>query len=106
MAKTMRSGDQGVIFKVRVTADGGIVNLSAYTFTTKEFVFKAPSGATFSRPAVFSGTGADGLLQYVCTAADFVEPGNWSVQAHLVASAPSALVWRSSLDTFEVQSNL
>jgi hypothetical protein len=105
----MRAGDQGVMFQVKVTADGGLVALSNYTFTTKDLVFRSPGGTVLTKAATLIGSptpGANGILQYVSLAADFTEIGNWSVQAHLVASAPSALEWHSSLDTFEVQANL
>lgn len=96
--KRIRKGDVGVAFDIKVTASGGRTPLN--TVTTKELVFRAPSGSSITRPAAFITDGKDGGLRYVSVAGDFNETGKWLVQAHVIY--PTGEDLRSSTEEFQV----
>jgi hypothetical protein len=97
--KEMRAGDAGTIMETTIHNDkGGIVAINLATLL--EMTFIDPNGAKFTKTAAFSTDGKDGRLKYVSMAADFMVPGKWGMQAHVVM--PSA-DFHSSMDQFLVQ---
>jgi hypothetical protein len=81
----MQATDEGTLIEITVVdGDGVAVDISAAN--TKEFIFKrVGTTSPFTKTAVFDGTGGtNGILQYTTTATDFLLPGDYEVQAHVV----------------------
>ena len=87
----MQASDAGTVISITVM-DGSDppVAQDISTTTTKEFIFRrVGSSTTFTRTAVFDGTGGtNGVLQYTSLAGDFAVPGVYEMQAHIISAAP------------------
>jgi len=89
-------GDVGTRFIVTI-------NIPIDSATTKEFIFKPPLAAAFTRPGSLLGDGTDGVMYYDTTSADLLEPGPWRLQAHIVTPSGE---WHTEVGLFTVLRNL
>lgn len=76
--------DYGWVGRLRLTQACLPVDISAYT--TRQLIFKSPSGAPVTKTAVFDTDGADGVLKYVVEAGLINEVGDWQVAARISKS--------------------
>ncbi len=110
MASEIHVGDIGTVFEVTLKDEGNspeIVDIS--TATTKELLFKAPSGTTLTKTAAFTTDGTDGKLEYTTTSAtDLMMEGNWQIQAHIIlgSASPKDAEWHSDIGSFRCHPNL
>lgn len=80
-ANEIHKGDIGTQFKVTVKNQAGtVVDLSG--MTTKQILFKKPSGTILTKTASFLTDGSDGILVYVTVEGDISEAGEWFLQAY------------------------
>ena len=93
----IHAGDYGFIGRLTIEQDGVAQNIS--TYTTRQFILQAPSGAIKTVDAVFDIDGADGVLKYTFLAGDIDEAGPWGVQARI---AKSGVELTSSTLNFQV----
>ena len=78
-------GDIGTIVRMTIKELGSVVDLSSAT--TKQLVFKKPSGTTVTKTAAFLTDGTDGIIEYTTQSGDIDVAGNWKVQANLVLTS-------------------
>lgn len=72
-------GDYGSVGRLTVTEDGAAVDISS--FTTLQFIFRAPDGEQTTKTAAFDATGTNGVLAYTIESDLFDEAGAWAVRA-------------------------
>jgi hypothetical protein len=82
MAADIHSGDIGVVFKLTVHDQDGLI-LSLIGATVMQIIFKAPDGALKTMTAVFSTDGSDGNMQYATLGGDLHIDGNWKHQGYI-----------------------
>jgi hypothetical protein len=77
--------------------------LSILTATTKEITVKRPDGTSFTRSALFTTDGSDGLIYFLTIAGDISLAGTYYIQAYLELPG-----WQgnSDIQEFEAQDNL
>ena len=98
----IHQSDVGTEIRIQIVDhDGTAVDISAAT--TKQMVFKKPSGASLTVNAAFVTTGVDGLIKYIIQSGDFSEVGTWKVQSIVTVGA---FVWHSNFESFKVLRNL
>lgn len=97
----INAGDHGWVAKLRIVEDGGPVDLSS--FTTRQMIFRSPTGATVTKVASFDSNGQDGLLRYVVQSGDIAVPGLWHVQARVAKTGAEIT---SAALPFEVEERL
>lgn len=73
--------DYGWVGKLALKQDGAAVDISSYT--TRQFIFKSPSGVKTTKTATFDTDGTDGVLKYMVEAGLINEVGDWWVQARI-----------------------
>lgn len=73
--------DYGWVGKLALKQDGAAVDISSYT--TRQFIFKSPSGVKTTKTATFDTDGTDGVLKYTVEDGLINESGNWYVQARI-----------------------
>lgn len=73
--------DYGWIGKLRIVQDTVVQDIS--TYTTRQFIFRKPSGTVVTKTATFTTDGADGYLQYTMESGVVDEVGGWQVQARI-----------------------
>lgn len=78
--------DIGTVFRATIKEDDVAVDVSSAS-VTKQFIFQPPDGVSFTRNAVFTTDGTDGMIEYVSVDGDLGIGGNWRIQAYLVLSA-------------------
>lgn len=71
--------------------------------STKQMIFKKPSGNTVTVSADFYTDGTDGILSYVAASGLLDEVGTWKIQASIEALNG---LWYSSFKSFKVHRNL
>ena len=82
MIAEIHVGDVGTIFTITVyKEDGTICNLA--TASTKEIIFKPPTGASFAKAASFVTDGTDGKMR-VTMGNEFTVAGDWQGEAHVI----------------------
>lgn len=84
MWEDIHEDDYGWIAKLRIVQDGVVQDISSYT--TLQFIFKAPSGTITTKTATFDTDGIDGVLKYTVEDGVIGEVGNWRVQARIAKS--------------------
>ncbi len=78
--------------------------ISIAAATTKQFIFRKPSGTEVTVTATFISSGTGGGLTYVIDVTTFLdESGTWKVQA--VVSG-TGFVWKTMWGQFPVEDNL
>ncbi len=96
----------GATIEVTILEDGAAVDVS--TVTTKQLIFRKPSGTVVTKAAAFSSNGVDGKLKYV-TESGFLDERsgsqNWKVQGAVVFPG-SGYRGRSEVVEFAVKGNL
>ncbi len=96
-------GNVGTIFRATIKdQDNVIVNVSGAT--TKEIIFRSPTGVIKTFSAVFTNTGTDGKIQYKTVADDVDEVGTWEWNPRVVISAGNE--WYSDPLEFVVKDKL
>ncbi len=96
----------GATIEVTIEEDGVALNVS--TVSSKQLVFRKPSGTVVTKTASFSTTGADGKLKYVTEAGFLNEHSgaqNWKVQG-TVTFPGGGYSGRSEVVEFAVKGNL
>lgn len=99
-------GDIGTVIKVTVQdkdANCVLTALDVSTATTREFIFKKPSGDKLTVTATFTTDGTDGQIEYATVDGDLDEVGEWKIQVYIVLPGGS---WRSEIGSFKVSKNL
>lgn len=84
MWTNIHKDDYGWTGKLRIVQDAVAQNIS--TYTTRQFIFRKPSGTTVAKTATFVTDGADGVLQYTVESGLVDEVGTWQVQARISKS--------------------
>jgi len=100
-ANEIHEGDIGTLFKATFKDGTTVVDIS--TATTKQLIFKKPSGSELEKDASFYTDGTDGILTYTTVSGDLDEIGTWKVQGYVVLVSGS---WKSDIHTFKVYRNL
>ena len=98
--------DIGTVFRVTVfdtTSTGSTEVADISVATSKLFYFGGPSGATFTRSAVFTTDGSDGKIEYATVDGDLSGPGTWEIQAKVVTPVGT---WNTDVACFRVYENL
>ena len=103
LTKALQVGAYNVNIKLTVKEDGVVQNLS--TATTKEFIFRKPSGTVITKTALFVTDGSDGKLVYTTLSGEIDEIGVWELQANLIFPA-LGYKGRTAVTTFEVLPDL
>jgi hypothetical protein len=101
-ANEIHVDDLGTKFVVTVKDGATVINVSAAT--TKEIIFKKPSGTKLTTTASFETDGSDGVLIYTTTGTELDEAGTYKIQAHVVLSAGND--FHSDISTFKVYRNI
>lgn len=101
MWQGIHKDDYGWTGKIRVVQDAVAQNIS--TYTTRQFIFRKPSGAIATKTATFATDGADGVLQYAVESGLVDEVGGWQVQARI---SKSGVVLTSAPIYFSVSARL
>lgn len=83
----VRENDIGVVFRITITknSDGTVLDISSAT--TREIVFRRPSGVIVTKTAVVTNSGTDGKMEYVSEADFLNETGNWKLQGHVIVGS-------------------
>ena len=96
--------DVGTKFQAVIKDQNGtIVDVSSAT--TKELIFKAPSGEVKTFEAENVDDGTDGEIEYTTEAGDIDEPGDWMWQARIVIGGDDGDDggdWKSAIRRFNV----
>lgn len=99
MPAAVKTTDVGTKFRITVKDEEGVV-VDISSASTREIIFKAPSGALKTFSAVNVTDGIDGQLEYVTVlAADIDEAGDWQWQARVVIGSGD---WKSEVKRFNV----
>ena len=102
MSCEIRQNDIGTEIQVCLEDCGGnVLDISAAT--TKQIIFKKPSGSLLTKTASFLTNGSDGKLSYISQDGDFDEIGTWKIQASIKIDSK---IWKSSFKSFKVHRNL
>ena len=103
----IHKGDIGTKFILTLKDGGTAVNVATAS-STKNIIFKKPSGAVVTKGASFtSSSGADGKIKYTTVAGDLDEVGYWEIQAHVVVTGGSNPgTFNSEIEGFLVKKNL
>jgi len=96
-----RKEDIGTIFRATFKDGSDIVDISSAT--TKELIFKKPSGSVVYKAGTFYSSGTDGQLQYTTVSGDLDETGLWSLQGYVEISSNKH---KSDIYKFRVYDNL
>jgi hypothetical protein len=75
------ASDYGWTGKLRMVQDGAAVDISSYT--TRQFIFRSPSGTLKTKTAAFDTDGTDGVLKYVVESGVIDASGRWIVQVRI-----------------------
>lgn len=93
--------DIGTQFRLTLKDGSDIIDLSSTT--SKDIVFRKPSGTLVTKTASFLTDGTDGIIIYNTVAGDIDEVGTWQIQG-IVSFGTST--FHSSVDKFKVHKNL
>lgn len=101
-ANEIRLNDIGLDFIITIYSGGSIKDLS--TFTTKQLIFRKPSGTSVTKTADFITDGTDGQIRYLTLAGDLDETGIWKIQARISDGGVNDK--KTDMATFTVGENL
>lgn len=98
----LQKGVVGTWLEVEVL-ENCVAALNVSTATVKTITVKRPDNTSFSRAAIFSSDGTDGLIHLVTVAEDLTLEGTYYIQAYV--EMPT---WQGNTDIgeFEVKDNL
>lgn len=96
-------GDIGTIFKRTITDSTTGLAVDCSGATTKQMIFRKPSGTLLTKTASFTSTGVDGNIQYATIADDLDTVGEWNVEVYVVLTGGA---WHSDSTVFTVVKNL
>ena len=99
--QSLRQNDINSKIEVEVTEDDVVVDISGAT--TKELTVKRPDNTTFTRQALFSDTGVNGLIHFLTIAGDLNLEGTYYIQAYIVLPSWNG---HSTIGEFTVEENL
>ena len=99
----IHQSDIGTLIQIQIVdCDGAAVDISGAT--TKQMVFKKPSGATLTVNADFvNPPGTDGLIKYMILDGDFSEVGTYKIQGVVTVGG---YIWHSNFESFRVYRNI
>tara|TARA_Y100000310_G_scaffold318630_1_gene372953 strand:- start:433 stop:741 length:309 start_codon:yes stop_codon:yes gene_type:complete len=100
-ANEIHINDVGTKFLVTVTDGTSAVNISSAS--TKQLIFKKPSGTKLTKTAVFNTDGTDGKMYYNAIADDLDETGSYKLQGKVIISDGT---FYTDITTFKVYRNL
>lgn len=100
-ANEIHQNDIGTVFRCTIYDNTTLVDISGAT--TKQLIFKKPSGDKLTKSASFYTDGTDGILTYTTVSGDLDEIGTWKLQGYVVLASGS---WKSDIHTFTVHRNL
>lgn len=98
----VRKNDIGTDIKITIKDGNAVVDVSSVT--TKEIVFKKPSGTLVTKAASFDTDGTDGVIKYTTESGFLDEIGTWEIQGRVKFS--STQDWKTSLGNMRVHRNL
>jgi len=98
----IHKGDIGTIFLLTLRDGGTAVNVASAS-STKNIIFKKPSGEVITKGAAFNSDGSDGKIKYTTVLGDLNEVGYWEMQAEVVITAGT---FKSEVEGFLVKRNL
>lgn len=101
-ANEIHVDDLGTKFIVTVKDGDSVIDVSGAT--TKNIIFKKPSGTKVTAAASFETDGTNGVISYITTGTELDEAGTYKIQAHVVLSAGNE--FHSDISTFKVYRNL
>lgn len=101
MAAEIHIEDIGTQFIITINDGSVAVDLS--TASTKQIIFRKPSGSKITKNASFVNTGSDGKIKYTTLSGDLDEAGYWKIQVYLVIGSNS---WKTDMMIFRVYPNL
>ena len=101
-ANEIHRNDIGTVFKVTIQDSTTAVDIS--TATTKQMVFKKPSGSKLTKDANFLTDGTDGVITYTTVDGDLGEEGMWKLQGYIVLSGGNTFY--TDIHTFKIYRNL
>ena len=96
----VRVGDVGTVIRL-VVQDQDEAILDVSSASTKQIIFRKPSGATLTKVASFSTDGTDGRIQYATIAGDIDESGIWQMQGYVVTPTWTVRSWITSMNRFQ-----
>ena len=94
-------GDVGTLFIVTVMENDAVLDIRLAT--TKQIIFKSPSGVKKVKDAEFVTDGRDGKLQYETIENDLNKAEGWNIQVYLEFESGT---WHTDIATFHVYENL
>jgi len=100
-ATEVHLGDVGTQFQVTFKDGSTVVDISEAT--TKQLIFKKPSGNVLTKSGTFLTDGSDGILTYTTVSGDVNEIGRWQLQGYLVIAGK---IFSSDIVKFRVYRNL
>ena len=100
-ANEIHINDVGTKFLVTVTDGATAVNISSAS--TKQLIFKKPSGAKLIKATSFVTDGTNGEMQYSVAADDLDEAGTYKLQGKVIISDGT---FYTDIQTFKVHRNL
>lgn len=101
MSNEIHVNDIGTIFLV--TIKEATVAQDVSSATTKQLLFKNPSGTVLTKTAVFNTNGTDGKIKYTTVSGDLSIWGSWQLQAYIVLPTGE---WHTDVVNFEVYKNV
>lgn len=100
-ANEVHLNDIGVQFVVTLKDDDETIDISAAT--TKNFLFKKPSGDLLTKAGTLVTDGTDGKLSYTTASGDLNEVGTWKMQCNIIIGTYN---WHSDVISFKVHRNI
>jgi hypothetical protein len=97
----IHQNDIGVTFKITVKERDVVYDVSSST--SRDIVFKKPSGDLVTKTASFFTDGTDGIITYTTISGDLDEIGSWQLQAIITEGSS---VFHSEIESFKVHRNL
>ena len=95
----IHKNDIGTVFKVTIKDGSSAVDIS--TSTTKQLIFKKPSGQKLEANASYY---SDGIITYTTVDGDLNEEGMWKIQGKIILSGGNT--FNTDLTSFKVHRNL
>lgn len=103
MSCPLQLNNIGVLFKVTIKECGETSGKDISTATTKQLIFKKPSGEILTKTASFFTDGTDGIITYTSVSGDLNEIGTWEFQGFVIMGTSQ---FYSTTDTFKVNRNI